>query len=137
MVILYPVTRSACHSAWCLSHTVPTIASPKLKTCSDKTSHCRQHPWDSIFSSCLQSASCFLLKSSSVSAASSPEVRSPGLWSFFFKVYFIKVYLIYNVVLISSVEQNDSVIQVHVSFSKFFSIAGYYRILNIVPCTTQ
>ena len=84
VVILYPVTHSACHSAWCLSHTVPTTASPKMKTCPDKTWHCRQHSWDSIFSSCLQSASCFLLKSSSVAAASSTKVRSPGLWSFLF-----------------------------------------------------
>ena len=82
VVVLYPVTHSACHSAWCLSHTVPTTASPKMKTCPDKTWHCRQHPWDSIFSSCLQSDSCFLLKSSSVAAASSTKVRSPGLWSF-------------------------------------------------------
>ena len=135
VVVLYPVTHSACHSAWCLSHTVPTTASPKRKSCPDKTLHCRQPPWDSIFSSCLQSASCFLLKSSSVAAASSTKVRSPGLWSFF-KVYFIKVYLIYDVVLISVVQQSDSVIQIHISSFRFFSIIAYYRILNIIPYIT-
>ena len=90
VVVLYPVTHSACHSAWCLSHTVPTTASPKRKSCPDKTLHCRQPPWDSIFSSCLQSASCFLLKSSSVAAASSTKASSFLAFDHFLKFILLK-----------------------------------------------
>ena len=57
----------------------------------------------------------------------------------FFK---IEVYLIYNVVSISGIQQSDSVIQIYIyisyiyirMFSRFFSILGYYKNLNIVPC---
>ena len=46
----------------------------------------------------------------------------------FFKIYFIKVYLIYNVVLISAVLKNDSVIHIIHSFPYSFLlllIIGY------------
>ena len=47
--------------------------------------------------------------------------------------------MIYNVVLISAVQQSDELIYAHVyrhthSFLTFFSIMAYHRILNIVPC---
>ena len=45
---------------------------------------------------------------------------------------FIEVQLIYNIVLISAVQQSDSVI--HIFFFISFSIMVYHRILNIVSC---
>ena len=51
--------------------------------------------------------------------------------------FLIKVYLICNVVLISAVEQNDSVIHMCTFFFIFFSTMAYPRILNIVPCAIQ
>ena len=54
-------------------------------------------------------------------------------------VFLIKVQLIYNVVLISVVQQSDSVLYIYMDifFFIFFSIIGYYKILNIVPCAMQ
>ena len=52
----------------------------------------------------------------------------------FLKFFSIEVQLIYNVVLISAVQQSNSVIQKYTFFKKFFSIMVYHRILNIVPC---
>ena len=49
---------------------------------------------------------------------------------FFSKIYFIEVQFIYNVVLISAVQQNKLVIY---NIFIFFSIMVYYKILNIVP----
>ena len=40
------------------------------------------------------------------------------------------------VVLVSSVQQSDSVMDIYVFFFRFFSIIGYYKILSIVPCVT-
>ena len=51
-------------------------------------------------------------------------VRKPVFLSF------MEISLIYNVVLVSVVQQSDSVIHTHI----FFFIMIYYRILNIVPC---
>ena len=53
--------------------------------------------------------------------------------------FFFDVELIYNVVLISSVHQSDSVIHIYIYifFFIFFSIMVYHRILNIVPCAIQ
>ena len=48
---------------------------------------------------------------------------------------FIKLYLIYSVVLVSAVQQSDSVRDIY--FFIFFSIMIYYRILNIVLCAMQ
>ena len=47
--------------------------------------------------------------------------------------FFIEVKPIYNVVLVSGVEQSDSLIY----FFIFFYIVVYHRILNIFPCTVQ
>ena len=50
---------------------------------------------------------------------------------------------IYNVVLVSYVQQSDSVIHIHththihVFFFRFFSLIGYYKTLNIVPCVIR
>ena len=49
----------------------------------------------------------------------------------FLNQLFIEVYLIYNVVLISALQQSDSVIHI---FLIFFSIMVNHRILNIVLC---
>ena len=51
-----------------------------------------------------------------------------------FKAEFLKpeVWLIYNVVLVSSVQQRDSVIRITYSF-----FIVYYRILNLIPCAIQ
>ena len=45
----------------------------------------------------------------------------------------IEVELIYNVVLASGVQQSDAVLYTYIFFCRFFSITGYYKILNIVP----
>ena len=47
---------------------------------------------------------------------------------------FIKVQLIYSVILISTIQQSDSVIYTYTFFFIFFPIMVYHRILNIVPC---
>ena len=54
-------------------------------------------------------------------------------------VYFIEVQLIYNVVLVSCVQQSDSDISTSLSifFPRFFSLIGYYKILSIVTCAIQ
>ena len=44
--------------------------------------------------------------------------------------------LIYNVMLVSAVQQNDSVIHVYILFFIFFSMV-YHKIFNVVPCATQ
>ena len=56
---------------------------------------------------------------------------------FILKKILIEVQLIYNVALVSGVQQNDSVIYIHICiiyifFFRFFSIIGYYKILNIL-----
>ena len=57
----------------------------------------------------------------------------PVVISFSSLIFLNQVQLIYNVVLISVVQQSDSVIHMH-SFCYFFSITVYHRILNVVPC---
>ena len=37
--------------------------------------------------------------------------------------------------LVSGIQQSDSV--AYIFFFRFFSIIGYYKILNIVPCAIQ
>ena len=49
----------------------------------------------------------------------------------------IEVSLNYSVVLITAVQQTDSVIHIYTFIFIFFSIMVYYRILNIVPCAIQ
>ena len=46
--------------------------------------------------------------------------------------------MIYNVVLVSGVQQKDSVIHVHIStLFQILSPIGYYGILSTVCCATQ
>ena len=52
----------------------------------------------------------------------------------------IGIHLIYNVVLASRVQQSGSVLYIYIyiySFSDFFPIIGYYKILNIVSSAMQ
>ena len=50
----------------------------------------------------------------------------------FFFSFFLEVELSYNVVLVSGIQQSDSVI-----FFISYSIIGYYKILNIIPCAVR
>ena len=56
---------------------------------------------------------------------------------FFLNLFFVDIQLIYNVVLISAVQQTDSVVHIYTFFfvDIFFSMMVYPRISNIVPCT--
>ena len=51
--------------------------------------------------------------------------------------FLIEVSLIYNIVLISAVQQSDSVIHIHIFFFTFLSILVYPRTLNMVPYAIQ
>ena len=51
----------------------------------------------------------------------------------FFGVFLIERELIYSVVLVSTVQQSDSVIHIYTFFLLFFSVMVYPRILNRVP----
>ena len=68
----------------------------------------------------------------------SPQAQLLGV---ILKFYFIEVYLTYNVVLISTVQQRDSVVYIHTYiytyFFIFFPIMIYHRILNMVPFVIQ
>ena len=44
--------------------------------------------------------------------------------------------MIYNVVLVSGVQQSGSAIHIYFFF-RFFSHIGYYRLLSRVPCVIQ
>ena len=46
-------------------------------------------------------------------------------------LFLIEVYLIYNAMLLSNVQQSDP--DIYVNFLVFFSIIVYYKILNIIP----
>ena len=65
-------------------------------------------------------------------------------WSIYILKNFFEVELIYNVVLFSGIQQNDSIymyIYIHITvlyitvlpMFRFFSLIGYYKILSIVP----
>ena len=43
----------------------------------------------------------------------------------------------YNVMLISGVQRGDSFKQTHIHNNIFFSLIGYCKLLNIVPCDIQ
>ena len=44
----------------------------------------------------------------------------------------------YNVMLVSGVQQSDSVLHTHIPiFFRFFALISYYKILSIVPCAIQ
>ena len=51
---------------------------------------------------------------------------------FYLKIFFVELQLIDNVVLVSGVQQSDSVIHTYIFFFRFLSIIYYYKILNIV-----
>ena len=58
--------------------------------------------------------------------------------SAFFKLIFIGVQLIYNVELVSAIQQSESFIHTDVStIFRFYSHIGHYRILSRVPCAIQ
>ena len=60
------------------------------------------------------------------------------LW-FYFSVYFIKVYLIYNVFIFAE-QQGDSVTYIYIYTHILLHILfhyGLFRILNTVPCAIQ
>ena len=42
--------------------------------------------------------------------------------------------MIYNILLVSGGQQNDSVIYI---YFRLYSIIGYSKILNIIPCAIQ
>ena len=48
---------------------------------------------------------------------------------------FIGVQLIYSTVVVSGVQQSESVI--HIPTLRFFSDIGHYRLLSRVPCAIQ
>ena len=53
----------------------------------------------------------------------------------FLKLIFIGVQLIYNVVLVSAVQQSESAkLYIYPRFFRFFSHIGHYRVLSRVPC---
>ena len=56
----------------------------------------------------------------------------------------MEVQLVYSVVLVSGVQQSDSVIytcmknkRIHLFFFRCFSLIDYYKILRIIPCAIQ
>ena len=66
--------------------------------------------------------------------------KAKGEWvlslflSFFLFFKKTEVSLIYHD---SGVQQSDSVIHMYIFFFRFFSLIGYCKILNIVPCAIQ
>ena len=54
-----------------------------------------------------------------------------------FPYFFIGPQLIYNVILISVVQQGESVIHIHISTLGFFSHKGHYGVLSQVACAIQ
>ena len=53
------------------------------------------------------------------------------------RLFFIEVQFIYNVVLITIIQQNDSVIFIYVFCLIFLSIMVHHRILNTALCAIQ
>ena len=54
--------------------------------------------------------------------------------------FLIEVYLIYNIMLVSNIQQSDSIIHIDIYIPIFFSLDTfivYYKILIIVPCAMQ
>ena len=49
----------------------------------------------------------------------------------------IEVQLIYNLVLVSGIQQSDSVLYILFIFFTLFSFIGYYKIMSIVPSVIQ
>ena len=60
------------------------------------------------------------------------------LFFFFFNYFILEYRWFNNVVLVSNVQQNESVIHIHITtLLRFFSYIGYYRILSSVSCAIQ
>ena len=68
-------------------------------------------------------------------AGADSPVFSPWSSQWVFLFVLIEVQVVYNVVLVSGVQQSDSVI--HIFFFTFFSLISYYKILSRVPCAIQ
>ena len=62
---------------------------------------------------------------------------TPSILKLFFFFNFINILLIYNVVLVSDVQQSDSVTYILFLFFTFFPIIVYHRILKTAPCAIQ
>ena len=63
------------------------------------------------------------------------------LFVFTLSLFSIKVWLIYNVVLVLGIQHSDSVIYtyiyIYIFFFRFFSLTDYPKILTIVLCAIQ
>ena len=78
------------------------------------------------------------IKSDFWSLRTSPHLRSWGSVSLFKKIYiYIGVQLISNVVLVSTVQQNESIIHIATFFKSCFSHIGHYRVLSRCLCAIQ
>ena len=72
-------------------------------------------------------------------------MKNPFLWHEFHSKLFLKLLSEFYLSIIdlqccvSGVQQSDSVIHLYMYlfFFRLFSIIGYYKILNIVPCAIQ
>ena len=53
------------------------------------------------------------------------------------KSVFVGVQLLYNIVLVSPVQQNESAIHIHISAPIWTSYSGRHRALSRVPCAIQ
>ena len=60
-----------------------------------------------------------------------------SVWIPFFLFFSLGVQLMYNVVLVSNVQQSESVIHMHLIFLRLFSHKSLYRLLNSVSCAIQ
>ena len=61
-----------------------------------------------------------------------PVAEKGAICSVVFKIFFIKIWVVYNVVADSGIQQIDSVIHVYSSFA-FSSIISYFMSLSIAP----
>ena len=58
-------------------------------------------------------------------------VRNALVFFFFLIIIYFEVRLIYNVVLVSGIQQNDHYTYMYLFFFRLFSFIGYYRILTV------
>ena len=95
---------------------------------------CHQHRWRS-FLQCSdpprQAGS--LILSCMRSPGSQPVAETPLLHPLIYCFFFIGISLIYNVVLVSGVQQSESVSH-NPLFFRFFSHLGHHRVLSTAPC---
>ena len=95
---------------------------------------CHQHRWRSFLqcSDPLQQAGSLIL-SRMWSPGSQPVAETPLLHPLIYCFFFIGVSLIYNVVLVSGVQQSEPV-RHNPLFFRFFSHLGHCRVLSTAPC---